>query len=155
MSCFHWLTAIEFSQPFLARLSIHIKTRPQRLKIRRPSHSHSKWRYLGQKVCEESRNVWEELYLYLTVNPWDTKLQSLPSAILLNKHNTRLNRRPVKSPPEKFGRFFFLQKSVLMGLNFIPKQFRVVIGSSCRRFLQPKNARLCYKVLGAKTRKNG
>ena len=56
-------------------------------------------------------------------------------------------------PWKNFGQLFFLQKSVLMGLNFIQQNFRVVIGSSCRRFLQPKNTRLCYKVLGAKTRR--
>ena len=66
-----------------------------------------------------------------------------------------VNRRPVKSPPEKFGLIPPPKKSVFMGLNFIPQKFRVVIGSSCRRFLQPKNARLCFKVLEAKTRKTG
>ena len=58
-------------------------------------------------------------------------------------------------PWKKFGQIFLLQKSVLMGLNFIPHKIRVVIGSSCRRFLQPKNARLCHKDLGAKTQKKG
>ena len=48
-------------------------------------------------------------------------------------------------PWKKFNRIFFLQKSVLMGLNFIPQKNRVVIGSSCCRFLQPKNAKLFYK----------
>ena len=47
-----------------------------------------------------------------------------------------VNRRPVKSPLEKVRSFFFLQKLVLMGLNFIPQKIRVVIGLSCRRFLQ-------------------
>ena len=69
----------------------------------------------------------------------------------MNKNKPHINRRPVKSPLENVRSMFFLQKSVLMGLNFIPQKFRVVIGSSCRRFLQPKSARLCYKVLGAKT----
>ena len=56
--------------------------------------------------------------------------------------NDIINRHPVKSPLEKVRSIFFLQKSVLMGLTFIPQKIRVVIGSSCRRFLQPKNARL-------------
>ena len=41
-----------------------------------------------------------------------------------------LNRRPVKSPLEKVQSDFFLQKSVLMALNFIPQKNWVVIGSS-------------------------
>ena len=53
-----------------------------------------------------------------------------------------LNRRPVKSPLEKVWLDFFLKKSVLVGCNFIPKQFRVVIGSSCRQFLQPKKRKI-------------
>ena len=52
------------------------------------------------------------------------------------------NRRPVKSPLEKFGRILFPQKSVLMGLNFIPQKNRVVIGSSFRRFLHPKKRKI-------------
>ena len=52
------------------------------------------------------------------------------------------NRRPVKSPLEKVWSDFFLQKSVLMGRNFIPKIFWVVIGSSCRSFLQPKKRKI-------------
>ena len=34
-----------------------------------------------------------------------------------------INRCPVKSPPENVWSDFFLQKSVLMGCNFIPKTF--------------------------------
>ena len=60
----------------------------------------------------------------------------------------------ISLPQNKLVGFFFLQKSVLMGLNFITQKNRVVIGSSCRRFFYgQKNAKLCYKVLGATTRK--
>ena len=48
-------------------------------------------------------------------------------------------------PWKKFGRTFFLQKSVLIGLNFIQQTFRVVVGSSCRRFLQPKNSKIVQR----------
>ena len=33
-----------------------------------------------------------------------------------------VSRGPVKSPLKKIGRIFFLRKSVLRGLNFIPKE---------------------------------
>ena len=65
-----------------------------------------------------------------------------------------VNRRPVKSPLEKVRSIFFLSKiQFLWVLTLSHKSFVSSLDHLAAVFLQPKNARLCYKVLAAKTRK--
>ena len=63
-----------------------------------------------------------------------------------------VNRHPAKSPLEKVRSFFFSKKQFLWALTSSHKKLGrhwIILPP----FLQPKNARLCYKVLGAKNRK--
>ena len=62
-----------------------------------------------------------------------------------------IKKYPVRCPLETIRSDFPPRKSVLRGRNFIPKQFHVVIGSSCCRFSQQKKE--CYGPWGQNQKK--